>query len=215
MSSCVKLTYCCRSYRLSHSISAQPKSLLTLHLARNGSIMQYLYIFARVVPLYFTMCGVCSMYEALFLLVKSIALPPPLHRLASLVDPSGQPVAKLKIHKLQTTSNRAMQLVEKIKKQTSGWTLSHFRYSLCVIILPLTLPSQPLFHHHLLPSFVEPTTFSLENALFAVHSNWMQDRFIPPTQAKSIHQSSNTTITCQQLANGQPLHSFAVPLSPV
>ena len=187
MSSCVKLTYCyCfRSYRLSHSISAQPKSLLTLHLARNGSIMQYLYIFAPVVPLYFTMRGVCSMYEALFLLVKSIALPPPLHRLASLVDPSGQPVAKLKIHKLQTTSNRAMQLVEKIKKQTSGWTLSHFRYSLCVIILPLTLPSQPLFHHHLLPSFVEPTTFSLENALFAlfaVNSNWMQDLSTHPSK---------------------------------
>ena len=82
--------------------------------------MQYLYMFAPLAPVYFTMCSACSMYEALFLLVKSIALPPPLHSLASLVDPSGQPVAKLKIYKLQTTSNRAMQLVEKIKKQTSG-----------------------------------------------------------------------------------------------
>ena len=118
--------YCCKRYRLSRPISAQPKLLLTVHLARNGSIMQYLYIFAPVLPLYFTMCGACSMYEALFLLVKSIALPPPLHPPALLVDPSGQPVAKLKIYKLQTTSNRAMQLDQKIKKQISRGTLSHY-----------------------------------------------------------------------------------------
>ena len=85
--------YCCK--RLSRPISAQPKLLLTVHLARNGSIMQYLYMFAPVLPLYFTMCSVCTMYEAPFLLVKSIALPPPLHPPALLVDPSGQPVAKL------------------------------------------------------------------------------------------------------------------------
>ena len=142
--------------------------------------MQYLYIFAPVKPLYFTMCSVCSMYEALFLLVKSIALPPPLHPLALLVDPSGQPVAKLKIYKLQTTRNRAMQLNRKIKKQISRGTRAH--YPLCVIILPLILPSQPLFHHHLLPSFVGPTIFSLENALFAVNSNWMQDLSTHPNK---------------------------------
>ena len=114
------------------------------------------------------------------MLVKSIALPPPLHPPALLVDPSGQPVAKLKIYKLQTTRNRTMQLDRKIKKHISRGTLSH--YPLCVI-LPLILPAQPLFHHHLLPSFVEPTTFSLENALCAVNSNnRMQDLSTHPSK---------------------------------
>ena len=34
---------------------------------------------------------VVFVYETLFVLVKSIALPPPLHPLALFVDPSGQP----------------------------------------------------------------------------------------------------------------------------
>ena len=58
------------------------------------------------------------MYEALFSLVKSLTLPPPLHPLALFVDPSAQPVAKVKIYKLPTTSSKAMQLEQKIQNKT-------------------------------------------------------------------------------------------------
>jgi len=58
----------------------------------------------------------------------------------------------------------------------------------------------------LLPSFVEPTTFSLENALFAlfaVNRNWMQDR--------STHPSKNHPPkhpTPPSLANNLPMASL-------
>ena len=95
-----------------------------------------------------------------------------------------------------------MQLDQKIKKQNSRGTLSH--YPVCVIVLPLTLPSQPLFHHHLLPSFVEPTTFSLENALFDVNSNWMQDLSTHPSKnhpPKHPSHHHHLPTTCQQPAS--------------
>ena len=95
-----------------------------------------------------------------------------------------------------------MQLDQKINKQTSRRTRSY--YPLCVIILPLILPAQSLFHHHLLPSFVEPTTFSLENCLLLQDSNAMQDLFTHPSNI--IHHSiHHITITCQQLANNLPM----------
>ena len=203
----VKLTYCCRSYRLSRPISAQPKLLwrsILQEMAVSYSISKCLH---QLYPCILQcVCSVCVWDSVCACKIHCSASS---FASSSFVCRSFRTASKLKICKLQTTSNRAMQLDQKIKKHISRWTCS--RYPLCVIILPLTLPAQPLFHHHLLPSFVEPTTFSLENALFVQNKNAMQDFSTHPN--KIIHQSiHHITITCQQLANSQPLHSFAAPL---
>ena len=144
--------YCCKRYRLSRPISAQPKLLLTVHLARNGSIMQYLYMFAPVLPLYFAMRSACCMYEALFLLVKSIALPPPLHPPALLVDPSGQPVAKLRYtsYKLQAIEqcNLTKRLRNKFPEEhflTTVSTLCHRLASNSAIAVSFSPPLASIF----------------------------------------------------------------------
>ena len=63
----------------------------------------------------------CKMYEdnvcrmSLFLLVKFVTLPPPVHPRSF---PSAKPVAKLKVYKLPNTSNKPMQLGEKMQNNT-------------------------------------------------------------------------------------------------
>lgn len=94
-------------------------------------------MFAPAAPICFTMC---SKYEALFLLVKFVTLPPPVHPLALLSAPLGQPTAKLKVYKLPTTSKKTMQFDEKIK--IKNLLNEHVLTIHCVITSPLTLPAQ-------------------------------------------------------------------------
>ena len=139
------------------------------------------------------------MYEALFSLVKSLTLPPPLHPLALFVDPSAQPVAKVKIYKLPTTSNKAMQLEQKIQNKT--FQTNTFSLSTLCHHLASNSASAVSFSPPLASIFCRAYHFQFGKLCFFCKIAMRCNTF-PPTQATS---STTASTTSPSLVNNLPM----------